>query len=159
MIVKHSKRKIYLWQILIAESVGALSAFLSRSGMTDYQATVHQPGFTPPPILFPIVWTILYALMGVSAGRILLADISTVRHRSLNLYVVQLIVNFFWSLIFFNTRQFGAALLWIMLLWLLVLAMILNMRKADYLAGFMQLPYLLWLTFAVLLNYAVWKLN
>ena len=84
---------------------------------------------------------------------------SSARNRGLNLFIAQLIVNFFWSLIFFNAQAYGFAVLWLLLLWALVLWMILEYRKTDPLAALLQLPYLLWLTFAAYLNIGVWLLN
>lgn len=125
----------------------------------EFGEAVLQPPLSPPAIVFPIVWTILYALMGISAARISLAPPSASRSSGLNLFITQLIVNFFWSLIFFNTGAYGFALLWLLLLWVLVLWMILTFRKIDPLAAWLQVPYLLWLTFAAYLNYGVWMLN
>lgn len=148
----------------MSEAVGALSGWLSRDGMKLYTETITQPPLSPPPILFPIVWGILYALMGISAARIYLSPPSPARSRGLNLFVMQLVLNFFWSLIFFNAQAFLLAffwllLLWLLVLWLLVLGMILVFRKVDPLAGWLQIPYLLWLTFAAYLNLSVWYLN
>lgn len=157
MIKKHWKT-YGLW-ILIAEAVGALSGFLSRNGMELYSATVEQPPLSPPMIVFPIVWGILYALMGFSAARIYLSEPSKERSLGLNIYYVQLVVNFFWSLIFFNAQAYGFAFIWLLLLWVLVLWMILTFRKVDPLAAWLQVPYLVWLTFAAYLNAGVWYLN
>ena len=77
----------------------------------------------------------------------------------MNLFVLQRVVNFFWSLIFFNAQAFGFALIWLLLLWTLVLWMIVEFRQVDKLAGNIQIPYLIWLTFAAYLNWGVWKLN
>lgn len=151
--------KPYGFWILVTEAVGALSSWLSREGNKLFQETIRQPKLSPPPVLFPVVWGILYALMGFSATRIYLSEPSANRSRGLNLYIVQLIVNFFWSLIFFNAQAFGFAFLWLVLLWILVLAMILTFRKTDPVAALLQIPYLLWLTFAAYLNWGVWKLN
>ena len=151
--------KTYAFWILLAEAVGALSGWLSRNGMKAYESTIHQPSLSPPSWLFPIVWTILYALMGIGAARVWMAPRGNDRSRSLNLFVTQLIVNFFWSLIFFNAQAFGFAFLWLVLLWALVLWMILTFRKVDKIAGTIQIPYLLWLTFAAYLNLGVWYLN
>lgn len=151
--------KTYAFWILLAEGTGALSGWLSREGMRLYEQTVTQPPLSPPMFLFPIVWGILYALMGISAARISLAPPSQDRSRGLNLFIAQLIVNFFWSPIFFNAQAFGFALLWLLLLWVLVLGMILTFRKVDPLAAWLQVPYLLWLTFAAWLTYGVWQLN
>jgi len=151
--------KVYGIWILIAEAVGALSGFLSRNGMDVYSSSVTQPPLSPPPIVFPIVWGILFALMGFSAARIYLSPPSKERSLGLNIYAVQLVVNFFWSLIFFNAQAYGFAFFWLLLLWVLVLWMILTFRKVDPLAAWLQLPYLIWLTFAAYLNAGVWYLN
>ena len=98
--------KPYVWGILFVKAVGALSGWLSRDGMKLYTETVTQPPLSPPLILFPIIWGILYALMGISAARIYLSPPSPARSRGLNLFVLQLVLNFFWSLIFFNTQAF-----------------------------------------------------
>ena len=151
--------KIYTFWILLTEAVGALSGWLSRDGMQLYMQTVEKPSLSPPGWVFPIVWTILYALLGFGAARIWLAPASGERSRSLNLFITQLVINFFWSLIFFNLQAFGFAFLWLLLLWGLVLWMIISFRKVDPLAAKLQIPYLLWLSFAAYLNFGVWYLN
>ena len=143
----------------MAEAVGALSGFLSRKGNEFYSLYVQKPSFSPPDWLFPIAWGILYALMGIGAARVEAKPESTERSRGLNLFAIQLVVNFFWSLIFFNARAYGAALLWLLFLIVLVAAMTLTFFKTDRLASYLQLPYLLWLAFAEVLNWAVWQLN
>lgn len=84
---------------------------------------------------------------------------SEARSRSLLLFLVQLTVNFFWSLIFFNLQAFGFALIWLILLWLLILEMILSFRKVDPFAALLQIPYFIWVSFAIYLNAGVWLLN
>ena len=148
-------KKRYLFWITLAEGVGALAGWLSRDAVASFGDTFAQPALTPPNWVFPLVWGILYALMGISAARIA----STEKQPGLNLWIVQLAVNFFWPLLFFNAHVFGFAAIWLGLLWVLVLVMILRFRKADPLAAVLQLPYLLWLTFALYLNLAVWQLN
>ena len=157
--MKSTKWKVYGFWILLAEAAGALSGWLSREGTAAFSETVTQPPLSPPGILFPIVWGILYLLMGISAARIYQSPPSLSRSRGLNLWIIQLVVNFFWSPIFFNAQAYGFALLWLLLLWILVLLMILSFRKIDPLAAWLQLPYLLWLTFAAYLNAGVWYLN
>lgn len=154
---KHTK--IILLSILLAEAVGGLSGWLTREGMKAFTELVAQPPLSPPPIVFPIVWSLLYALMGFGSARIWMSAPSPERSRALNLYAVQLIVNFFWSLIFFNAQAFGFAFFWLLALWLLVLLMILAFHKIDPLAAKLQIPYLIWLTFAAYLNLGVWYLN
>ena len=151
--------KTYLLWILLAEAVGGLSGWLTRAGTNAYSQTIVQPPLSPPGWVFPVVWTLLFALMGIGAARIYLAPPSKARSRGLNLFIAQLVVNFFWSPIFFNLQAFGLAFFWLLLLWGLVIWMILTFRKVDPLAAKLQLPYLLWLTFAAYLNAGVWYLN
>ena len=157
--MKKRNRKPYVFWILLAELAGIVSGWISRDGTIVFSETAIQPPFSPPAILFPIVWTVLYALMGISAAQISLAQDLPMKTRGLNLFVAQLIVNFFWSPIFFNTGAYGFAFLWLLLLITLVVWMILTFRKVDPIAAWLQIPYLLWLLFAAYLNYGVWQLN
>lgn len=151
--------KTYVLWIAICEAVGFLAGILTRQGTKIYAQTAIKPPLTPPGWLFPVVWVVLYALMGIGAARITLTPSSAGRSRGLNLMVTQLVVNFFWPLLFFNAGVYGFALLWLLLLWGLVLWMILVWRKVETLAAWLQIPYLLWLSFAVYLNAGVWYLN
>lgn len=151
--------KIYGAWIAIAEAIGALSGLLSREGMRIYSQTVIQPTLAPPMWVFPVVWSILFALMGISAAIIWQSPESELRSKGLNLFVAQLTVNFFWSLIFFNLQAFGFAFLWLVLLWALVACMIWTFYQVEPLAAWLQIPYLLWLTFAGYLSFSVWMLN
>lgn len=157
--MKKENWKTYGFWILLSEAVGTLSGWLTREGTRYFSDAVAQPPLSPPPILFPIVWGILYFLMGISAAKVSLSPASSERSRGLNLFVLQLAVNFLWSPIFFNMRAYALALLWLLLLWILVLLMILSFQKTDALAARLQIPYLLWLTFAAYLNLGVWYLN
>ena len=154
-----TKWKVYAFWIGLTEAVGLFSGFLTRTGTEVYAQMLQKPPLAPPGWVFGVVWPILYALMGIGAALIWAAPPSPKRSRSLNLFVAQLIVNFFWSPIFFNAGAYGFALLWLLLLWGLVLLMILQFRKVDRTAALLQIPYLLWLTFAAYLNWAVWQLN
>lgn len=98
--------KQYALGILLTQSIGALSGWLSRDGMQIFSASISQPPLSPPAFLFPIVWGVLYALMGIGAARIYLSPQSTERSMALNVYITQLIFNFFWSLIFFNAQAY-----------------------------------------------------
>lgn len=153
------KKPNYLLWILGTEAVGILSGLLSQAGIRMYGAGMVQPPLSPPAWLFPVVWTLLYALMGIGAARIAAQTDSKARSKGLNVFVVQLAVNFFWSLIFFNAQAYGFALLWLLVLWVLILAMIVQFYSVDRTAALLQLPYLLWVTFAAYLNYGVWQLN
>lgn len=152
------KIKVYGISILIAELVGGLSALLTRNGMEMFE-TVNKPALTPPPIVFPIVWSILFALMGIGAARIYLATPSVNRNHSIIIYVSQLIVNFFWSIIFFNLQAYGFAFIWLLLLWALIILMIYKFYQVDKIAALLQIPYLIWVTFAGYLTLNIWLLN
>lgn len=151
--------KTYAAWIVGTEAVGGLSGWLTRNGAQIYADTITKPPLSPPALVFPIVWALLFALMGIGAARIWMSQPSPERSRSLKLFFLQLGVNFFWSIIFFNLQNFGFALLWLLLLWVLILAMILAFRRVDKPAALMQIPYLLWVTFAAYLNLGVWLLN
>lgn len=151
--------KTYGFWVLLAEAVGGLSGWLTRDGSRYFSEAVAQPPLSPPAIVFPIVWGILFALMGIGAARVALSPESSERSLGLNLFAVQLAVNFIWSLLFFNMRAYALSFFWLLLLWLLVYLMIRAFRKTDSLAAWLQLPYLLWLAFAAYLNFGVWYLN
>ncbi|MBR3867207.1 MAG: tryptophan-rich sensory protein [Butyricicoccus sp.] len=155
---KNAGRTYALW-ILGTEAVGALAGWLTREGTEIFNLSVAEPPFSPPAAIFPIVWTILYLLMGIGAARIAMAPPSDARSRSLTLYLVQLFFNFLWPFVFFNLQWYGAAFLWLIALWLLVFFMIQSFRAVDPSAAALQLPYLIWLTFAAYLNLGVWLLN
>lgn len=157
--MKKNTWKTYVFWILLSELVGAVAGLLTREGTQLYSAVITKPPLSPPSIVFPIVWTLLYALMGISAARIFLSPPAPQRTRGLLLFLLQLAVNFFWSIIFFNLQAFGLAFFWLLLLWGLILGMILNFRKVDSAAAWLQIPYLLWVTFAAYLNLGVWLLN
>ena len=159
--MKHIRQhwKTYAFRILLAEAVGGLSGWLTRDGIRIYQSTVAQPPLSPPPLVFPIVWSILFALMGIGTARISLAPPSGRRTRALAVFLLQLLFNFFWSIIFFNLQAFGFAFWWLAALWGLILWMILAFARLDKPAAYMQIPYLLWVSFALRLNAGVWLLN
>ena len=143
----------------MAEGVGFLAGWLTREGTEIYKSVIQKPPLSPPSIVFPIVWAILFALMGIGAARVYLSPKTPERSMGLNIFIVQLVVNFLWSLIFFNIQAYGFAFFWLLLLWGLILWMILTFRKTDTLAALLQIPYLLWVTFAAYLNFGVWQLN
>lgn len=144
------KYKPYILQVLIALAVGGLAGFLTRGSYNVYQEVI-KPPLAPPPILFPIVWTILYVLMGISAG-----IISAQTGRVPFIYYLQLAVNFVWPIIFFNMQSYLFAFIWLVLLWVLIIAMIVEFSRTSKLAAILQLPYLLWVTFAGYLNFFIW---
>lgn len=157
--MKKRNWKAYAFWILLTEAVGGLSGWLTRDGMKLYQTTIRQPPLSPPGIVFPIVWGILFALMGIGAALVYLSPGSGSRSRALRVYFVQLAFNFCWSLIFFNLQNFLLALAWLLVLWALILWMIRAFSRVSRGAAQLQVPYLLWVTFAAYLNLGVWLLN
>ena len=159
MRMNKSTWKTYLFYILLSEGVGILSGLLSMDMMRAFSQTALQPSFSPPPVVFPIVWTVLYALMGIGMARVQLYGSLPGKAEAGNLFLIQLILNFFWPLVFFNAQAYGIALAFLGVLWILVLRMLISFRSQDLLAGKLQIPYLLWLSFAAILNEQVWQLN
>lgn len=143
--------------VLLALGVGGLSALLTNSSMEHY-GQLKQPPLAPPGWLFPIVWTILFLLMGIAAYLVWMQN-DPDRKTALTLYAVQLGFNFFWTIIFFNLRSYGLALVWLIALWVLILLTVRYFYKSTPAAGILLVPYLLWVTFAAYLNAGVWLLN
>lgn len=157
--MKEHKWIPYVLWILFPEAVGFLSGWLTRQGSELYSQAIVKPPLSPPAMVFPIVWGLLFLLMGIGAAQIYLAEPSPARARSLRIFLLQLAFNFFWSILFFNFQAFGLALIWLLILWGLILWMIFSFRQVDPPAAWMQVPYLLWVTFAAYLNFGVWRLN
>lgn len=143
--------------LLISLGTGGLSGFLTRNAMDTYRILV-QPPLAPPPTIFPVVWTVLYFLMGISAYLIYVSKSGTKR-KALQLYAVQLAVNFVWPFIFFMAQKYFLAFIWLTILWFLVFEMISSFYKIKRTAALLQIPYLIWLTFAGYLNLAIYFLN
>ena len=153
------KIKPFVAGIAIAWGVGILSALLTRGNMGLYDE-IARPPLSPPMVLFPIVWGILFTLMGVSSALIWRErENGTDTGTALRIYALQLAVNFFWSIIFFNMRAFLFAFIWIMLLWALIIVMITQFRRINKTAAYLQLPYLIWVTFAAYLTLMIFLMN
>lgn len=151
------KWKELIIALVIPLAVGALSAFLTRNSMMIYNQIVTPP-LAPPSWLFPVVWTILFALMGISSYLVYVSNAEN-KTKALTIYAIQLILNFIWPLLFFNMQAYTFAFVWLIALWVAVLAMIIEFYMAKPLASYLQIPYLVWLTFAAYLNLAIAILN
>ena len=127
--------------------------------MELYKTQIVKPPLSPPAIVFPIVWAILYALMGIGIARVALSAHSEERSDAIQVYLLQLAINFTWSIFFFNLRTYGGALIVLLLLMLLIVWMIIRFRRVDRPAARLQIPYLIWVSFAAYLNAGVWILN
>ncbi len=153
------KIKPYVIGILIPLAVGGLSAFFTRNSMNLYETTV-KPDLAPPAIIFPIVWTVLYILMGIGSTIVYNSSANGIeKSNALFIYRLQLAFNFFWSIIFFNMRAFLFSFIWLVVLWVLIIVMIIKFYNINKLAGLLQIPYLLWVTFAGYLNLMIYLLN
>ena len=154
------KLKPFIANIIIPLAVGGFSAFLTRGNM-DLYSDINAPPLAPPAWIFPIVWTILYILMGISSALIYTNKNAKYDDKKSALYTygISLVFNFFWSIIFFNLRAFLLSFVWILGLLFLIVLTIVKYNKIDKRAARLQIPYLLWVTFAAYLNFAIWLLN
>lgn len=156
--MKLEKKKLILC-IAIPLLVGLVSGLLTRGGMMSF-STLNQPPLSPPAWLFPIAWTILYTLMGISSYLILTSETDAKeRSNALAIYFYQLVVNFLWPVFFFSFQWYLFAFVWLLFLWALVAIMIWRFAGISKVAAYMNIPYLIWLTFAAYLNLGVWWLN
>lgn len=144
--------------LLVTMGIGGLSGYLTSAEISGWYAGLDKPSFNPPNSVFGPVWTGLYFLMGISLYLVVISS-SSRKKFAIGIFVAQLILNFFWSIIFFNLHQIGLALIEIILLWILILAMIIAFYKINRVAGLLQIPYLLWVSFATVLNAAIYQLN
>ena len=155
--------KINIKQLLICIAVpllvGGLSAFLTRDSMTTFSQVI-KPPLSPSGILFPIVWTVLYTLMGIASYLIVSSDAAKEDiQNAIFIYVLQLGINFFWSIFFFNFKWYLFSFFWLLLLWAFILYMIVIFYRISKPAAYLLIPYLLWVTFAGYLNLGIAILN
>lgn len=152
-------RKALIICLLIPLAVGGLAAWLTMDSMAQF-AALAQPPLSPPGWVFPVVWTILYLLMGWASFLIWKSDApQAAKKRTLGLYGVQLAANFVWPLLFFRAGLYGFALIWLVILLVLVAETMLAFGRIDRRAAWLLAPYFLWLLFAAYLNAGVWLLN
>ena len=149
--------KPFLVSLSISLGVGLFAGLLT-SGSVDFYQEVQLPPLSPPRWMFPVVWTFLYLLMGLSSYLVWNSE-SLARHQALTLYGVQLGVNFLWPIFFFCLHWIFFSFLWLAFLWILVAFLIRAFLKVNKLAAYLQIPYLIWLTFAGYLNLGVFFLN
>lgn len=152
--------------IAVCEMAGVIGSVFTIPSITGWYAGVVKPALNPPAWVFGPVWTMLYALMGVSAWLVWMKLDSDSRvgvtkkiKIALSIFFGQLVLNVFWSIIFFGLHSPGGALVEIAFLWLAILATIIEFYKISKLAAWLLVPYILWVSFALYLNYAIWLLN
>ena len=146
--------------ILIPLLVGAVAGLFTSSGVKGWYALANKPWFNPPDWIFAPVWTGLYIMMGIAFFLIWRAAADKkIKQTAMILFVVQLVINFFWSFIFFKLQQPGWAFAEIILMWVTILLTILSFGKISSTAAWLMVPYICWVSFALVLNYSIWKLN
>lgn len=155
--IKLKNAKALLISLLISIGVGALSGILTRNSVEVY-SQLNRPPLSPPSWVFPVVWTILFVLMGISSYIVYMSKSPNTKG-ALAVYILQLAVNFIWPFIFFSAQAYLFAFIWLIFLWLLVVLMINMFYKISPVAAILQIPYLVWLTFAAYLNLMVVILN
>lgn len=139
--------------------VGFISSLISLNGFKDFKYFI-KPSFAPPSVIFPIAWTVLFILMGLACYLVVNSYKQTNRiFYAITVYSLQLIFNFFLTIIFFNLKEFLFAFLWLILLWILILITVILFYKINKYTIYLLLPYILWVTFAGILNFFVYKLN
>lgn len=153
------KRARCILYLLLPFMVGMISAAISSERMTAYESMM-KPAFSPPAWVFPVAWTILYLMMGLASCLILAAKTDQgSKMIALLLYFIQLAMNFFWPIIFFCWEMYLWAFLWLIIMWGIVLSCVLRFFRIRRIAGYLMVPYVMWLTFAAYLNMGVLLLN
>ena len=152
------KTKSLLICLAIPLLTGALSGWITRDGIETFQL-LNKPPLSPPGWLFPVVWTVLYIMMGIASWLIAGSGQNENRKECLILYGAQLIVNFFWPVFFFRCQWYFFAFLWLLLLWYLILMTLKCFSEINKKAGYLMVPYLIWVTFAGYLNLFISIMN
>lgn len=156
-------KKISLFKLILSLLapllVGGVSAALTAKGMADY-GSMSKPPLAPPAWVFPVAWTVLYLMMGLADYLVWVAETdSHCKGRVMILYWIQLAMNFMWSIVFFNLKWRLPAFIWLMVMWAIVIICACKFGKIDKRAGWLLVPYILWLTFAAYLNMGAYILN
>lgn len=147
--------------VVICLAVGYLSSLVTKSSVETWYPTLQKPSFNPPNWAFPVAWTTLYIFMGIAAG--LVWDKIEIKkeevQKALLFFFIQLALNALWSILFFGLKNPILALVEIVLLWLIIYETFMKFNKIDKIAGYLFIPYLFWVTFAIILNANIWWLN
>ena len=155
----HNTLKLII-AIIIPVAIGAASGFFTSSEIPGWYQTINKPTWNPPSWLFGPVWTTLYVMMGIALFLIWKYDASqSVKKTAIILFAVQLVLNFFWSFIFFNQHQIGWAVVEIITMWVFILLTIFAFAPISKIAAWLLVPYISWVSFATILNYTIWQLN
>lgn len=151
---------LLIFCIVISELAGIIGSIFTFNAIPTWYATLNKPAFSPPNWLFGPVWTTLYLLMGISLFLVLRKGFKKKGVRAASIiFGIQLMLNALWSIIFFGLGNIGFAFFWILLLWFFILLTMIEFYRISKPASFLLLPYILWVSFASALNFAVWMLN
>jgi tryptophan-rich sensory protein len=146
--------------IVVCLAVGGVSGFMTASAIPTWYVTLNKPSFNPPNWLFGPVWTTLYIMMGVAFGLVWKSNATQyIKNKAMLFFAIQLVLNFFWSIIFFGYHQVGLALVEIILMWIFILFSIISFKPVTRIGAGLLVPYLAWVSFATVLNFSIWRLN
>lgn len=146
--------------IAIPLAIGATAGFFTATGVDSWYQTIHKPSWNPPGWVFGPVWTTLYVMMGIALYLIWKSGANeSVKKAAIILFAIQLVLNFFWSFIFFKQQQVGWALAEIIAMWFMILLTIFAFARVSNAAAWLMVPYISWVSFASILNYTIWRLN
>jgi translocator protein len=146
--------------IAIPLAIGAIGSYFTIAEINGWYTTIQKPSFNPPNGVFGPVWTILYILLGIALFLVWKSTAAaSIKQYAIALFIIQLLANFFWSILFFNQHQIGWALVDIVFLWLSILFTIFAFAKINTLSAWLLVPYISWVSFAMILNYSIWVLN
>lgn len=146
--------------VLLPLLVGGIAGFFTASSVKTWFTTLNKPSFNPPSYVFAPVWTTLYIMMGIAFYLVWIKASDTTRKRkAMTVYFIQLLLNFCWSFLFFYSERPDLAFIDIVLLWISIVATLVLFYRISRPAGWLLIPYLLWVSFASALNFAIWQLN
>ena len=154
-----NKTTKFIISIALPVAVGALSGLFTTTGVGSWYQTINKPSWNPPGWIFGPVWTTLYVLMGIALYMVWRSPDTRAGKTALLLFAIQLMLNFFWSFIFFYQQNISGALAEIIVLWFFILLTIFAFAKINKPAAWLLVPYISWVSFATILTYTIWKLN
>ncbi|MEO0065535.1 MAG: hypothetical protein RI983_861 [Bacteroidota bacterium] len=153
-----SIQKLFI-SLVATIGIGSLGGIFTIAEIPTWYAGLNKPSFNPPNWLFGPVWTSLYTMMGIAFYLIWKQPATDSRKKAIQLFIIQFVFNFFWSIIFFSLHAIAAALIEIIVMWVFILLTILQFSKLSKTAAWLMVPYIAWVSFATLLTASIWKLN
>jgi len=160
MNMKFSDMKKLFFSIFICLFAGFIGSFFTSPAITTWYATLQKPSFAPPNWVFFPVWTSLFIMMGISLFLIWQKGWEDKKVRTgIYIFAVQLVLNALWSIVFFGLKSPLTGLIEIIILWIVILATILSFMKVSRTAAYLLIPYILWVSFAAIVNFWIWRLN